>query len=98
MEVVDVKFGGLGVDSGQESEETVLAVVFEVVVGEVDSLAEFPVCLAVQLISSYEHCPILLTGGQYHHIGRYSLIRLDLNKLPHLNVLTQNGSPSGFFY
>ena len=73
-----------------------MAVVFEVVVGEVDSFAQFPVCFAIQLIRPYKHCPILLTGGQNDHIRRYSLIRLDLNKLPHLDILTQNGSPARF--
>jgi hypothetical protein len=74
-----------------------LAVVFEVVVGEVDCFAQFPVCFTIQLIRPYKHGPILLTCGQNNHICRYSLIRLDLNKLSHLDIFTQNGPPACFF-
>lgn len=96
LEIINVEFGCLSIDSGQKSQKTVLVVVFEVVMSEVYGLSQFPIRFTIELISPDENSPVLLTCGENDHISWNSLIRLNFNKLAHLDIFAQNGSSARF--
>lgn len=57
---------------------------------EVGRFPQFPISFSIQLIRSDKNRSILLTGRQYDHICRYSLIGLDLDNMANFEIFTKD--------
>jgi hypothetical protein len=80
--------GLLGVYGCQQTEGVHDVVFCHEVMSEFYGFTQFPVGLAVQLISTDEYSAVFVTGAEYNTISRNSLIRVDFNNIAHFHIPT----------
>lgn len=88
LKIIDVQFGCLCLDSGQQSNKIgLIVVILQILMRESHRLPQLPISLTIELISSYEDSTVFFTSAEDDSISWDALIALDLNNMAYLKIL-----------